>query len=440
MVALTTKQTNTDHGKETAGKRNKEETWNHSHSHYLVSVYEIVRERDSSLYFVMEHMGGGSLYDYILEKSRQKSSRSLVNRSEKSRGYVFSNSEARLLLFQAFRGLCHVHSRGIVHRDIKPENILLEGTNAKLADFSLARPIEGNCFFWPNIEKKKNQKDEENVLSTYVGTRWYRAPELLRPGRKTKNIISAYNTGYTSAIDIFSMGCVVAELYRCLPLFEGRDEHEQLQLIENFLLISKEDTDGYPSCGPDNTEQAVKKRLEYAIPTTDPLAIPLLYDLLKFRPEQRTNAEKALRDSYFEREYYEGTCRKENDEISTLAGVTRTRRTRPPLQPKIFKSLETNFPTEDESIKDSRNDLPPKAIAAPVRTVTDGTWLNKQALPSARITPSAPPSSLLKRNRQFENVEDRSIFEDKRAGTNSTGFFSARKRRKLRPLQIFNVD
>lgn len=116
------------------------------HSDYLVCVHEILREQqDSCLYFVMEHMAGGSLHDYIVEKSEWKSSLSrspVLARNYKTKHQrAFDDSETHSILFQAFRGLCHVHSLGVAHRDIKPENILLDGKKAKLADFSLARPI-----------------------------------------------------------------------------------------------------------------------------------------------------------------------------------------------------------------------------------------------------------------------------------------------------------
>ena len=272
-----------NHRGEATDEEGRHREWNRGHRMHLVHVFEIIRESDCRLYFVMEHMGGGSLKDYISEKFNQKSARS--QNSNQSNKYVFDSSEISAILFQAFRGLCYVHSKGMVHRDIKPENILIKGGTVKLADFSLARPlsadrnccpITGNIFF---------ENEAECKCTDYVGTRWYRAPELL-----------CQASTMTTAIDIFSMGLVGAELFRCHPLFRGSNEIEQLQLIENLLRFSE---------SPYNqaiSEQVIKERLEDAISTNDATALSFLYRVLHICPEQRPTAEKATRHKYFRRE------------------------------------------------------------------------------------------------------------------------------------------
>lgn len=91
-----------------------------------------------------------------------------------------------------------MHSANVIHRDVKPSNILINrDCLVKLADFSLARSI---VF------------DENNLanLSDYVAARWYRAPEILLGSSK-----------YDYSVDMWSVGCILAELYLCRPLFPG---------------------------------------------------------------------------------------------------------------------------------------------------------------------------------------------------------------------------
>ena len=96
----------------------------------------------------------------------------------------------RFVLYQAIKALKFMHSGGLLHRDMKPSNLLLnESCDVKLCDFGLARSVE-------EIEDGK-----EHVLTDYVATRWYRAPEILFGSSK-----------YSKAVDMWSMGCMLAEL------------------------------------------------------------------------------------------------------------------------------------------------------------------------------------------------------------------------------------
>ena len=120
------------------------------------------------------------------------------------------------MMHQALTAIEHVHKHGFVHRDIKPENFLVkyldpsdkQNVLIKLADFGLAREM----------------RDRSTPLTEYVSTRWYRAPELLL---KTSS--------YGQAIDIFALGCIMAELFLGRPLFPGRTESEQLMTIVTVI-------------------------------------------------------------------------------------------------------------------------------------------------------------------------------------------------------------
>ncbi|KAL0866941.1 hypothetical protein Bca101_046059 [Brassica carinata] len=108
------------------------------------------------------------------------------------------------LLYQILRGLKHIHSANVLHRDLKPGNLLVNANcELKICDFGLARGTS-----------------ENNAMTEYVVTRWYRAPELL-----------LNSSVYTSAIDIWSVGCIFLELLTRQVVFPGRDRVHQLRLI-----------------------------------------------------------------------------------------------------------------------------------------------------------------------------------------------------------------
>lgn len=96
-------------------------------------------------------------------------------------------------IYQILSGLAHMHKNGFFHRDMKPENLLIYNNVVKVCDLGLAREIRSRPPF-----------------TDYVSTRWYRAPELL-----------LRSTNYNSPVDIFALGCIMAELYTLVPLFAG---------------------------------------------------------------------------------------------------------------------------------------------------------------------------------------------------------------------------
>jgi len=113
-------------------------------------------------------------------------------------------------LYQLLRGLKYVHSANVLHRDLKPSNLLLNANcDLKIADFGLARITS-----------------ETDFMTEYVVTRWYRAPELLLNCSE-----------YTSAIDVWSVGCIFGEILTREPLFPGKDYVHQLRLITEVWIM-----------------------------------------------------------------------------------------------------------------------------------------------------------------------------------------------------------
>eukprot|EP00808_Paulinella_micropora_P005272 g81527.t1 len=116
----------------------------------------------------------------------------------------------QFFVYQLLCGLNYLHSAQVAHRDIKPSNLLLNEDNLlRLTDFGLCRALH---------------RTEAKDLTKYVVTRWYRAPEVL-----------CSNTGYDTKVDMWSVGCILAELFRRKALFTGKDTLKQLQYI--FALL-----------------------------------------------------------------------------------------------------------------------------------------------------------------------------------------------------------
>lgn len=107
---------------------------------------------------------------------------------------VLTDHHMQYFMYQLLRGLKYIHSANVIHRDLKPANLLLNADcDLKICDFGLARGVTDNV-----------------DLTKYVVTRWYRAPELLCSCKD-----------YTEMIDMWSVGCIFAELLGRAPLFPG---------------------------------------------------------------------------------------------------------------------------------------------------------------------------------------------------------------------------
>ena len=122
---------------------------------------------------------------------------------ERSVEAFFSETEVRNGCFQVLQGPAYMHRRGYFHRDLKPENLLVTKDVIKIADFGLARKI-----------------NSQPPYKEYVSTRWYRAPEVLRQ-----------SSTYGSAVDMWAMGTIMAELFTLLPLFPGSSEADEIYKI-----------------------------------------------------------------------------------------------------------------------------------------------------------------------------------------------------------------
>ncbi|KAK9890400.1 hypothetical protein WA026_010491 [Henosepilachna vigintioctopunctata] len=189
-----------------------------------------------------------------------------------------SDDHVQFLVYQILRGLKYIHSAGIIHRDLKPSNIAVnEDCELKILDFGLARPTE-------------------TEMTGYVATRWYRAPEIMLNWMH-----------YNQTVDIWSVGCIMAELLTGRTLFPGSDRIlfniHQLNLIMEILgtpskefmeKITSESAKVYIKSLP----PLEKKDLNKYFIGANPNAIDLLGLMLELDSDKRITAEQALAHPY----------------------------------------------------------------------------------------------------------------------------------------------
>ncbi|XP_048862151.1 glycogen synthase kinase-3 beta-like isoform X1 [Brienomyrus brachyistius] len=187
----------------------------------------------------------------------------------------------KLYVYQLFRSLAYIHSFGICHRDIKPQNLLLDPETAvlKLCDFGSAKQLV---------------RGEPNV--SYICSRYYRAPEL---------IFGA--TDYTSSIDVWSAGCVLAELLLGQPIFPGDSGVDQL--VEIIKVLGTPTREQIREMNPNYTEFKfpqikahpwTKVSEKVFRPRTPPEAITLCSRLLEYTPTARLSPLEACAHSFFD--------------------------------------------------------------------------------------------------------------------------------------------
>ena len=180
-------------------------------------------------------------------------------------------------LYQILHGIAYCHSHRVLHRDLKPQNLLIDRrTNSlKLADFGLAR-----AFGIP-----------VRTFTHEVVTLWYRAPEILLGARQ-----------YSTPVDVWSVGCIFAEMVNQKPLFPGDSEIDELFKIFRIMGTPNEETWPGVSSLPDYKSAFPKwpsVDLATVVPTLEPLGLDLLSKMLCLDPTRRINARTALEHEYF---------------------------------------------------------------------------------------------------------------------------------------------
>nr|CDS29610.2 serine:threonine protein kinase ICK [Hymenolepis microstoma] len=279
----------------------------------IVKLKEVLREKNE-LYFVFEYMKE-NLYEMMKRRKR-----------------LLSEHSVRKITRQILSGLAYMHQNGFFHRDLKPENVLCSGFGAvKLADFGLVREIRSQPPF-----------------TDYVSTRWYRAPEIL-----------LRSVNYNSPVDLFALGCMMAELFTLRPLFPGQSEIDMLFKITGVLgTPSQHDwPEGYKLASAMNFKfpKCKSARLSDIIPNVSTAALHLINELIAWNPKKRPTARAALRSKFMSVQDSTVVCSSNSETGNTLSSISENS-----VGDRVKEALALGKKDTEESAKSySHLSLPP---------------------------------------------------------------------------------
>lgn len=197
-----------------------------------------------------------------------------------------SIDHTQYFVYQLLRGLKYIHSANVIHRDLKPSNLLVNSNcDLKICDFGLARGIKPG--------HGTEEKCGSMLLTEYVVTRWYRAPEIMLACHE-----------YSKPVDLWSVGCIFAELIQRKPYFPGDDYIDQLTIIaEKLGKLPDNELDFVTS---DKAKRFLRKlpnkppaSMSRQFPGAPTEALNALRKMLQIHPKKRHTVEQSLSHPFF---------------------------------------------------------------------------------------------------------------------------------------------
>ena len=228
------------------------------------------KESSDELYIVME------LLDSDLHRIIQSSQQ-------------LSDAHNRFFMHQLIKGVSYLHKHNVIHRDLKPGNLLVtRNCELRIADFGLAR-------LKPTRAGEGGEPGTDEAMTEHVVTRWYRPPELML----------CPDGLYSYGVDMWSVGCIFAELLGRKPLFPGKNFVHQLTLIFDVIGSPKPAEVSHIKSKQarkflDSVQGKMKVDFESLYPDCNPVAVDLMKKLLCFEPSNRLSAAEALAHPYFD--------------------------------------------------------------------------------------------------------------------------------------------
>jgi mitogen-activated protein kinase 15 len=247
------------------------------------------------------------------------------------RAGILMDVHKRFIVWQMLVGLKYLHSRKVIHRDLKPSNLLINSdSSVKLCDFGLARTFtEGN--------------HSQVVMTEYVSTRWYRAPELIIGSNQ-------YNEG----VDMWAVGCIVGELYGGKPLFPGSSTLDQMERVVAFTGppsasdIAAMHSEFAETMIANLTYNQPRMTLKQKLPMADADTIDFMQKLLMFNPDHRIPVIAAL-DHPFVAQFHNPEDELVSDEPIKVSLNDNKRYTVQDYRNKIYRNLVSKM--DDEQVR-----------------------------------------------------------------------------------------